>query len=113
MGEWPASAALRRPAGFGGGGERLLAGAGANIVSLDQHFTEQSGGTFMQRTIFHLPGLTAALSCVPLARRALLCRTCVVLNDNIYCAWIAGVTPHRWPREVIEASLPVLWESAR
>jgi formyltetrahydrofolate deformylase len=38
----------------------FLAGAGANIVSLDQHATEQSGGTFMQRTIFHLPGLTAA-----------------------------------------------------
>ena len=29
-------------------------------MSLDQHATEQSGGTFMQRTIFHLPGLTAA-----------------------------------------------------
>jgi formyltetrahydrofolate deformylase len=38
----------------------FLAKAGANIVSLDQHATEQSGGTFMQRTIFHLPGLTAA-----------------------------------------------------
>jgi formyltetrahydrofolate deformylase len=38
----------------------FLAEAGANIVSLDQHATEQSGGTFMQRTIFHLPGLTAA-----------------------------------------------------
>ncbi|MDT5162847.1 MAG: formyltetrahydrofolate deformylase, partial [Mycobacterium sp.] len=38
----------------------FLAGAGANIVSLDQHATEQSGGTFMQRTIFNLPGLTAA-----------------------------------------------------
>jgi formyltetrahydrofolate deformylase len=38
----------------------FLADAGANIVSLDQHSTEQSGGTFMQRTIFHLPGLTAA-----------------------------------------------------
>src|SRR5215218_3134590 len=38
----------------------FLAGAGANIVSLDQHSTEQSGGTFMQRTIFTLPGLTAA-----------------------------------------------------
>ncbi len=38
----------------------FLAGAGANILSLDQHATEQSGGTFMQRTIFHLPGLTAA-----------------------------------------------------
>ncbi|MFV9633697.1 formyltetrahydrofolate deformylase [Mycobacterium neumannii] len=38
----------------------FLAAAGANIVSLDQHATEQSGGTFMQRTIFHLPGLTAA-----------------------------------------------------
>jgi formyltetrahydrofolate deformylase len=38
----------------------FLTRAGANIVSLDQHSTEQSGGTFMQRTIFHLPGLTAA-----------------------------------------------------
>jgi formyltetrahydrofolate deformylase len=38
----------------------FLAEAGANIVSLDQHSTEQSGGTFMQRTIFHLPGLAAA-----------------------------------------------------
>ncbi|HET6732569.1 formyltetrahydrofolate deformylase [Mycobacterium sp.] len=38
----------------------FLAEAGANIVSLDQHSTQQSGGTFVQRTIFHLPGLTAA-----------------------------------------------------
>jgi formyltetrahydrofolate deformylase len=37
----------------------FLAQAGANIVSLDQHSTAQSGGKFMQRTIFHLPGLTA------------------------------------------------------
>ncbi len=35
----------------------FLAQAGANIVSLDQHSTEQTGGMFMQRTIFHLPGL--------------------------------------------------------
>ena len=33
---------------------------GPNIVSLDQHSTEQSGGTFVQRIIFHLSGLTAA-----------------------------------------------------
>ncbi|MCH9669662.1 MAG: formyltetrahydrofolate deformylase [Actinomycetia bacterium] len=38
----------------------FLAGHGANIVSLDQHATQQSGGTFMQRTIFHMPGLAAA-----------------------------------------------------
>ena len=38
----------------------FLAGAGANIVSLGQHATSQSAGTFMQRTIFHLPGLAAA-----------------------------------------------------
>ncbi|WP_102145430.1 formyltetrahydrofolate deformylase [Mycobacterium hubeiense] len=38
----------------------FLAESGANIVSLDQHSTEQTGGTFIQRTIFHLPGLTAA-----------------------------------------------------
>ncbi|MGV0836730.1 formyltetrahydrofolate deformylase [Mycolicibacterium thermoresistibile] len=38
----------------------FLAEAGANIISLDQHSTEQTGGIFMQRTIFHLPGLPAA-----------------------------------------------------
>ncbi len=38
----------------------FLAEAGANIVSLDQHSTQPTGGTFMQRTIFHLPGLAAA-----------------------------------------------------
>src|ERR1700759_2282248 len=36
----------------------FLARAGANIVSLDQHSTQQSGGIFMQRTIFHLPDLS-------------------------------------------------------
>lgn len=39
---------------------RFLAETGANIISLDQHSTERTSGTFMQRTIFHLPGLTAA-----------------------------------------------------
>ncbi|CAN5242774.1 formyltetrahydrofolate deformylase [soil metagenome] len=34
--------------------------AGANIVSLDQHATAAEGGIFLQRTIFHLPGLAAA-----------------------------------------------------
>jgi formyltetrahydrofolate deformylase len=38
----------------------FLAQRGANIISLDQHSTEQTGGTFIQRTIFHLAGLTAA-----------------------------------------------------
>ena len=38
----------------------FLTRAGANIISLDQHSTEQTGGIFIQRTIFHLPGLTAA-----------------------------------------------------
>jgi formyltetrahydrofolate deformylase len=38
----------------------FLSGAGANIISLDQHSTAQTGGTFMQRTIFHMPGLPAA-----------------------------------------------------
>ncbi len=38
----------------------FLTRAGANIISLDQHSTEQTGGMFMQRTVFHLPGLTAA-----------------------------------------------------
>ena len=34
---------------------KFLAETGANIVSLDQHATEKTGGIFMQRTIFHLP----------------------------------------------------------
>ena len=38
----------------------FLANAGANIISLEQHTTEQSGGTFVQRTVFHLPGLGSA-----------------------------------------------------
>jgi hypothetical protein len=61
----------------------------------------------MQRTIFHLPGLTAAQSCRSRGERFYAER--VVLNDNISCAWIAGVTPRRRPREVIEAPPPVLW----
>jgi formyltetrahydrofolate deformylase len=39
---------------------KFLAETGANIISLDQHSTERTGGTFMQRTIFHLAGLAAA-----------------------------------------------------
>lgn len=39
----------------------FLAQAGANIISLDQHSTAPEGGTFLQRAIFHLPGLTAAI----------------------------------------------------
>jgi len=38
----------------------FLARAGANIVSLDQHSTQQTGGIFMQRTIFHLSDLSTA-----------------------------------------------------
>jgi formyltetrahydrofolate deformylase len=38
----------------------FLTRAGANIVTLDQHATEDEGGTFFQRTEFHLPELTAA-----------------------------------------------------
>lgn len=38
----------------------FLTAAGANIVSLDQHSTAPVGGTFLQRTIFYLPGLAAA-----------------------------------------------------
>ncbi|OBI87335.1 formyltetrahydrofolate deformylase [Mycobacterium asiaticum] len=39
----------------------FLANAGANIISLDQHSTAPEDGTFLQRAIFHLPGLTAAI----------------------------------------------------
>ena len=37
----------------------FLAEHGANIISLDQHSTAISGGTFLQRLEFHLPGLPA------------------------------------------------------
>jgi formyltetrahydrofolate deformylase len=39
----------------------FLTEAGANIISLDQHSTAPEDGTFLQRAIFHLPGLTAAI----------------------------------------------------
>ncbi len=39
----------------------FLAQAGANIITLDEHATAPEGGTFLQRTIFHLPGLAAAI----------------------------------------------------
>jgi formyltetrahydrofolate deformylase len=38
----------------------FLAGAGANIVTLAQHSTSESGGAFFQRTEFRLSGLAAA-----------------------------------------------------
>jgi formyltetrahydrofolate deformylase len=39
----------------------FLTQAGANIISLDQHSTAPEDGTFLQRAVFHLPGLTAAI----------------------------------------------------
>ena len=39
----------------------FLAEAGGNIISLDQHSTAPEDGTFVQRAIFHLPGLPAAI----------------------------------------------------
>ncbi|MGU3499257.1 formyltetrahydrofolate deformylase [Mycobacterium sp. C31M] len=38
----------------------FLTEAGANIIALDQHSTQPEDGTFLQRTVFHLPGLAAA-----------------------------------------------------
>ncbi|WP_083441933.1 formyltetrahydrofolate deformylase [Nitriliruptor alkaliphilus] len=38
----------------------FLTKTGANIVTLDQHATEEEGGEFFQRTEFILPGLAAA-----------------------------------------------------
>ncbi|MFJ4222876.1 formyltetrahydrofolate deformylase [Microbacterium sp. NPDC089695] len=38
----------------------VLAQHGANIISLDQHSTDSEGGRFFQRTVIHLPGLSAA-----------------------------------------------------
>ncbi|WP_439030460.1 formyltetrahydrofolate deformylase [Gordonia terrae] len=38
----------------------FLSEHGANIVTLDQHSTEETGGQFIQRTEFHRPGLAAA-----------------------------------------------------
>ena len=39
----------------------FLSDTGANIVTLDQFATASSGGMFLQRAEFHLPGLAAAL----------------------------------------------------
>jgi formyltetrahydrofolate deformylase len=39
----------------------VLSEAGANIVSLDQSSSDFSGGRFFQRTVFHLPELSAKL----------------------------------------------------
>jgi predicted amino acid-binding ACT domain protein len=50
----------RIPGGLVAAVSTFLAEAGANIISLDQHSTEQTGGMFMQRTVFHLSGLAAA-----------------------------------------------------
>ena len=38
----------------------FLTRSGANIISLDQHSTAPEDGVFLQRTVFHLPGLAAA-----------------------------------------------------
>ena len=38
----------------------VLSVHGANIISLDQHSTDSEGGRFFQRTVIHLPGLSAA-----------------------------------------------------
>jgi formyltetrahydrofolate deformylase len=38
----------------------FLTKSGANIISLDQHSTAPEDGIFLQRTVFHLPGLAAA-----------------------------------------------------
>ncbi|WCD93869.1 formyltetrahydrofolate deformylase [Microbacterium sp. nov. GSS16] len=37
----------------------VLAAHGANIISLDQHSTDEEGGRFFQRTVIHLDGLSA------------------------------------------------------
>src|SRR5690606_26472941 len=37
----------------------VLASHGANIISLDQHSTDEEGGRFFQRTVLHLEGLSA------------------------------------------------------
>lgn len=39
----------------------FLTKMGANIISLDQHSTAPEDGTFLQRAIFHLSGLTSAI----------------------------------------------------
>lgn len=40
----------------------VLTEYGANIVSLDQSSSDPSGGRFFQRTVFHLPALSAKLA---------------------------------------------------
>ncbi|TGD89652.1 formyltetrahydrofolate deformylase [Mycolicibacterium sp. CH28] len=40
----------------------FLSAVGANIVSFDQHSTDPDGGVLVQRVIFRLPGLSAAIT---------------------------------------------------
>jgi formyltetrahydrofolate deformylase len=56
---------------------RVLSESGANIVSLDQSSSDPSGGRFFQRTVFHLPELSAKLDAL---RQALKLRLEVELG---------------------------------
>ncbi|GLY65547.1 formyltetrahydrofolate deformylase [Amycolatopsis taiwanensis] len=50
----------------------VLTDQGANIVSLDQSSSDPSGGRFFQRTVFHLPGLSARMDALNAALEAKL-----------------------------------------
>jgi hypothetical protein len=65
--------------------------AGANIGSPDQHAAEQSSGTFMQRTIFHLQGLTTARDALEGNFRGAGCRAV----QHVFRAH-RGTQPRQW-----------------
>ena len=89
----------------------LLSDLGANIVALDQHATQRSGGRFFQRTVFQLehlavrqPELEAALD--------------VQVRQGLDLDWRLSLASHR-PRLAIFASkrdhclLDLLWRARR
>ncbi|GAA2353926.1 formyltetrahydrofolate deformylase [Streptomyces violaceusniger] len=58
----------------------VLAKHGANIVSLDQHSEDPEGGAFFQRTVMHVPDLTAAMP-------ALTAHLEAVVGDELGLEW--------------------------
>ncbi|MCZ0999500.1 formyltetrahydrofolate deformylase [Streptomyces mirabilis] len=58
----------------------VLRARGANIVALGQHSDNPAGGAFFQRTVFHLPGLSAAFPELEAALRH-------VVRDGLGLTW--------------------------
>ena len=88
-----------------------LTECGANIVSLDQHSSDPFGGRFFQRTVFHLPALSARLS-------ELRDRLDVRLSEELDLSWrlVEVAKPKRVAIFVSKADhclLDLLWRQRR